>query len=401
MRIGLVSHINPIEIKGFLYEDQEIPDTKISASSVHALIVGFLKLGHQVIIFCPIDHHYIGYTSKTVLKGENVKVIIVPILSKIDFALRDYYLPQSLSRCIKKELCNIDVLHSQWTYQNSVATLNFVEDLPTFCSVRDWWPLIREFNKNNNWKIRYFWGHPQKRMFEKTMNEQRIHFVANSEYTREMILNSYPNNPVFIIPNPIKSEFIIRNKQFEFNHVFISIAPDLFDKRKNLEILVRAFNEYHKRDEQSRLILIGKYNEDSLVFQKWSQNGWLNGVELCGFMSHDKVIKKLDEASVLIHSSLEETYGNILLEGMSRRLLVIGGIKSGAVPSVLGNGKYGLLCDVTNCGDIINTLVGVSSEKERIINIVNEATNHLIKDQTDTAVAKQHIDLYEKYLIKK
>ena len=86
---------------------------------------------------------------------------------------------------------------------------------------------------------------------------------------------------------------------------------------------------------------------------------------------------------------------------MSRRLLVIGGIKSGAVPSVLGNGKYGLLCDVTNCGDIINTLVGVSSEKERIINIVNEATNHLIKDQTDTAVAKQHIDLYEKYLIKK
>ena len=398
MRIGLVSHINPVEIKDYLYDNQIVPDTRISASSVHALITGFLKLGHQLVIFSPIDHQYIGLKPSTILWGENLKVIMTPILSKIDFALRDYYLPQSLARYIGKELGNLDVLHSQWTYENSVATLKYADKIPTFCSVRDWWPKIWEFNKSSSWMIRYFWKHPKKRMFEKTMRDNRIHFVANSEYTKQMILGTYPKHNVHIIPNPLKSEYIVRNRLFEYNHVFVSITPNLFDKRKNLEPLVRAFHEYRKKNKTAKLILIGKYHEDDIEYQKWLQNGWLEGVELCGFLSHEKVIEKLDEASVLIHPSLEDTDGNILLEGMSRRLLVIAGCQSGAVPSVLGDGKYGVLCDVTNFKAILNVLEGIITNHDCYARIVEAATSHLINDLTDEAVAQQHIELYKRSL---
>ena len=398
MRIGLVSHINPIEIKEYLYNNQIIPDTKVSASSVHALITGFLKLGHQLIIFSPINHEYIGYKPSTILLGENLKVIMVPILSKVDFALRDYYLPQSLSRYIRKELDNIDVLHSQWTYENSAATVKFVNKLPTFCSVRDWWPFIWRFYKKTGWMVHYFWKHPKRRMFLKTMNESRIHFVANSEYTRQMILGSYPDYNISIIPNPLKGEYVIKDKPFIFNHIFISIAPDLFDRRKNIEVLIMAFHDYHNHNKESKLILIGKYREESEEYKKWRQNGWLEGVELCGFVSHNKVIEKLDEASVLFHPSLEETYGNILLEGMSRRLLVVGGMHSGAVPSVLGHGKYGLLCDVTNPAEIFKEMISIENNTDKYIHIVETATDYLINNLIDEAVAQRHIDLYEKFL---
>ncbi len=401
MNIGLVSHLNPREIKSFLYEDQDIPDTGVSASSVHAYITGLLNLGHHLTVFSSVSHSLIGYRTK-VLKGDRIKIIMVPVLTKIDFLIRDRYLPRLLASQIAKYVENLDILHSQWTYENSLATVDFADIIPTFCSVRDWWPVqCGFFEKSGDRILSYYWRHTMKRMFFKTMKQNRIHFIANSEYTRGLIKSMCPQYDVPIIPNPLKKRYIIKDKAYRFNGVFISISSNLNEKRKNYGTLLKAFSEYRNCiNSNAKLILVGTYSKNDPDFQQWQNNGWLKNVELCGSLPHDDVIARIDEATVLIHPSLEETFGNILLEGMSRRVLVIGGKDSGAVPSVLGEGKYGLLCDVTKAEDILKTMKCVASAQQQYDSIIDAATEHLLYDLTDEAVAKKHIELYMNYLSK-
>lgn len=394
MKIGIVSNINPNELRGYLYNNQVISITNSMSSSVQALVSGLITLGHRVIVFSPASSRLTKGKHYVVLEGDNLKIYLIRVLPKIDYLIRHIYLPHSIARLIKKELINLDVIHSHWTYECSTATIKFVTQKPTFCSVRDWWPVQYEYFKNAGIHQRILWGIAKRKMFYKTMNEERITFIANSEYTRNQILETYPEKNVPIIPNPIKAKYIIKNKNYRFNEVFVSIANSLFEKRKNIEMLLKGFYLYHLKHPYSRLLLIGDYSQNDSTYVRWKINGYLAGVEFCGILPHDQVLRKLDETSIMIHPSLEETFGNILLEGMARRILVVGGENSGAVPSVLGAGKYGVLCNVRNEQSIYTTLEEIASDSFNAAKIVDGATDYICSELTDIAVAKKHIELY-------
>ena len=85
--------------------------------------------------------------------------------------------------------------------------------------------------------------------------------------------------------------------------------------------------------------------------------------------------------------------GNILLEGMCRRVPCIGGKDSGAVPQVLGDGKYGVLCDVTDPRSIYEAMKKI---EDPILyqSIVKESTEYLLREFPDIVVAQKHIELF-------
>lgn len=398
MKIGIISAINPVELKEFLYEGQKLPDTQVSASSVHALIAGLVKLGHHVTVIGPASTRSLGGWHKCSLSGSGLKIVLVPVIPKIDFMVSPFYLPQSMARVIKGEFNNLDVIHSQWTYECAAATLAFSNMLPTFCSVRDWWPVQNKYFKNSHFINRTKWGWSKKIMFNKVFADNRIHFVANSQYTKSQILSLYPQYEVPIVENPINGRYILENKPFVFNNVFVSISYSLLEKRKNIYTLLRAFMLYRKNHEDAKLLLVGGCPRDSELYENWKKEGLLQNVELLGRLKHDEVIRAIDRASVLIHPSLEETYGNILLEAMARRALVIGGKSSGAVPSVLGDGKYGFLCDVSNYESVLSAMEGIYECPARYNSIVDSASNHLKEDLSDEAIAKKYLKLYHSYL---
>ena len=145
----------------------------------------------------------------------------------------------------------------------------------------------------------------------------------------------------------------------------------------------------------AKLILIGNYTDDWKA-QMYNEN-LLENVELKGKLPHDAIFKILDNASCLIHPSLQESFGNIFLEAMSRRVPCIGGINSGAVPQVLENGKYGILCDVTKPQSILEAMLKID-DKDYIMDIVNKSTSYLQNTYSDIIVAKQHIELFQKYI---
>jgi glycosyltransferase involved in cell wall biosynthesis len=113
-------------------------------------------------------------------------------------------------------------------------------------------------------------------------------------------------------------------------------------------------------------------------------------VVLLGWLDRDDLKDLLDSASALVLPSLEETFGNVLLEGMARRVEVIGGRASGAVPAVLGQGKYGILCDVTSPEALCAAMVQAEARAH-----VEAATAMLKEKYAAGALARRHLELYE------
>ena len=116
----------------------------------------------------------------------------------------------------------------------------------------------------------------------------------------------------------------------------------------------------------------------------------MEGVVLHGWLERDDLKDLLDSASALVLPSLEETFGNVLLEGMARRVEVIGGRASGAVPAVLGQGKYGILCDVTSPEALCAAMVQAEARVH-----VDAATAMLQEKYAAGALARRHLELYE------
>ena len=119
----------------------------------------------------------------------------------------------------------------------------------------------------------------------------------------------------------------------------------------------------------------------------------MDGVHLHGWLDREDLKRLLDRASVMVLPSLEETFGNVLLEGMARRVEVVGGRESGAVPAVLGQGKYGVLCDVTDPADLCRALTEAEKREH-----VAAATDYLAEAFASDRIAARQIDIYKSFV---
>lgn len=394
MRIGIVGPFNPASIADYL-EEVEVPFINGAATAVNTMAYEFLSQGHKLKIFTLTTSN-----SYEVIKGRNVKVFLIPsgifpkLIGSRQLTIGQFYQPQRIAEVIKKEICDIDILHAHWTYEYGRAASYFSENILVYDTVRDWCPYQMTVQKS----VRNFFDWKLKHInFRKVMAHKDITFIANSNYTFSMIKGSYPEKNVPVIPNPIDKRWILECKKYQTKHRIISIATGLFSPRKNIRRLLDAFAMYRQKYTDATLHLVGNYDEESAVYKTWEQNGLLSGVVMHGVVSHSKLMELLDQMSCLVHPALEETFGNILLEAMSRCIPCVGGNDSGAVPEVLGHGKYGLLCDITNPVSIYEAMLKLDDQELSSL-IQAQSTEMLKKTCSSDIVVKKHIELFENNL---
>ena len=96
------------------------------------------------------------------------------------------------------------------------------------------------------------------------------------------------------------------------------------------------------------------------------------------------------EMTLLIHPSLEESFGMTVVEAMALALPVVGGIKSGAIPWLLGAGEHGMLVDVKDSKQIANV----------VLELLNNPVAYSAMALASQAYARKHFlitDVAEKY----
>lgn len=393
MNIGIVAYINPSEFKEYFDDSVKLPNINRGASAVNTITLGLLKAGENITIISS----YPSKGSTQHFYGKNISIHLVSTYNSFPKSnvIEKYYMINRIKKELSLHIDSLDIIHTHWTYDFAMACSYFSNIKPLVCTIRDWAPIIKKYEKGHR---KLLWYLIQERLFKKVLSNRNIHFIANSRYIFELMKKTYPQNECNIIENPIKKEFILQNREsYPASPIIISISQDLMDLRKNYTKLLEAFCIFRKTNPDAKLYLVGAFNKNHVIFKSWERNNLLNGVNFLGFINHDHLIKLLDKASMLIHPSLEESFGNTLLEGMARRIPVIGGKNSGAVPYVLGHGKYGYLADVTDVEDILATIT-IASKEANNKNIINNATSYLLKNMNEEVISMRHITLFEEIL---
>lgn len=390
MRIGIASPFNPGFVSDHFDEQQELPSFHHAATSVNLYVRALLELGHDLVVFtiCPQNVLAEGEAYRRIVGRHITVYIISPKMRNIPLRWL-YVLPHRIVRLIRREIDSLDVLHAEWTYEYGVAVSRFSKRIPVFCSVRDWCPyqLQIQTDKQN----RRYWS--RKRLwFRIVMACREFVYLANSDYTQEQILKSYPEKRVVQIPNPVNSKrILLRRDSYPVTPVFVSICQNLEEERKNIKTLCAAFQKYLLRRPEAELVLVGRYS--ARWKESMEQEGLLRRVCLRGALPYESIFDVLDRATCLVHPSLEETFGNILLEAMCRRIPCIGGADAGAVRQILGDGQYGILCDVRSEDSLCATMEAIE-DRGLFETIIDRCTERLSECYAEKLIAQKHVDLF-------
>ena len=394
MRIGIAIDIDPNKYKEiFTPNNWKILSENCkenAAPSVNTLILSYLKAGHYVRVFTLAKKNF-SITSK------KLNIIGVKRYNQypIKYLWGIFYDGISLKKAIANHIDDLDVLHAHWTYAYAYGASFYEKKLPIFCTVRDWAPYIW---KMESFKNKIFWS------FKLIMNHiifkhTKIHFIANSPYTAQHIRKTY-NLEVPIIPNSIHQSFVKLDQHVFPQKPIILCISSSNDKRKNIISLLKAFLKFKEKYPNAVLQLIGApFIPEDPIIKEWKKKQLLNQVQLIGKVNHQTLTKYIDQASMFVSPSLEETFGNTFIESIARKLPVIGGKDSGAVPYVLHYGEAGFLCDVSNPIEICRTMEKIYENPLEAQSIANKAFSIILEEYNENTVSNQHINIYKKYCI--
>lgn len=398
MRIGIVVHCVTFHsfVKYFNEKDQrlilQLP-TNDTAPAASLIALGLIEEGHFVRFFTegPND---------MVIRSERIELFIVKKTSRYYKAIGQlsYEQTKRLREVIKGNYHDLDVLHAHWSYENALACLPFAKQIPTFCTVRDWYSTIISYKKKDSFFSRIYWK-LRGSINEKVFSCDDIYFIANSSYMEELIEKKIAKK-VPILMNPIDSKNIRKDeKQYPSNLRIVTITSGM-GERKNITTLLKAYKLIKKDYYDAELTyIVGTVRENaeqSAIYNYWKEQELLEGVNMMFHLTHDEIYKVIDSSTMLVHPSFEESFGNTIIESMIRKTPVVAGEKSGAVPTLLQNGKLGYLCDISSDIILADTIKYVYQHPEEAQAKV-VAASKWVYCNTEREIAKQHVEYFEKY----
>ncbi len=383
MVIGISSPITIAEFIPYLNKESQQRAASIKgllAPSVDTLAKQYLCMGHDVVIFT-LD---MSVQTPILLEGEHLKIYIGEYRSQArPRGLTFFYSEvKALKSFVQKENGRLDVMHAHWTYEFALGSL--AAKCPIFCTARD---IAEEIYKLMHDGYRFI----RLLMNSYVMHKKRINFIANSPYTRDCLLKYHPRlNIVAVIPNPCGLPVINSLRKVNNNaHIMLVSISNSNGPRKNINRLIKAFKQVKHKFPNAELHLVGGCFNSSDSYAR------IDGIIPRGAIAHAELPALFEQATLMIHPSLEESFGNTLVEAMAQGLPVIGGMESGAVPYVLDYGKAGALCDVSNPQELAKTIIYLLGNNAKREEIAQAGLNRVRTVFSPEAVANQTIELYK------
>lgn len=275
---------------------------------------------------------------------------------------RDFFAQErrDLVALMKADPC--DIIHANWTYEFALAALDSQQ--PVLVTAHDAPLRILRYLPDPYRFMRFCMAWSVARRVR--------NLAAVSPHVAEHFRRYFRyRHPIHIVPNALPSEaFELGKRRLELQRrgpFTIACALTGWQGLKNGPVALKAFAMLRKSVPAARLLLFGQDYAMGGPAETWAQRrGLAAGVEFAGANSHRDVLKRLaDEVDVLLHPSLEESFGMTVAEGMALGLPVIGGKASGAVPWLLENGQTGELVDVTSSASVACTLLRLAKDKAR------------------------------------
>jgi glycosyltransferase involved in cell wall biosynthesis len=137
---------------------------------------------------------------------------------------------------------------------------------------------------------------------------------------------------------------------------FLTILTS-WSARKNGTAAIEAFAEVRAGLPHASLHMIGHGFGLGGPAESWAaERGLAAGITFVGPLPNDRVLDFLDTADILVHPSLEESFGMTIAEAQLAGVAVIGGAHSGAVPWTLDYNRAGWLVDVRSTSSLAGAM---------------------------------------------
>jgi len=273
------------------------------AMSTYLTLLGLKRLGVEAEIVMP------PLSPNSRLRGEGVTVHYCkqPIVPKID------YIP-SLKRTIG-EIGDYDIYHAQgvWLYHTyAIADVARAKGKPYLITPRGMlYPQdiakSSTFFKKLSLRLRLLNDLNRAACVHTTCEEEMRH-------CRKLGVTA----PCCVVPNPVEiRDYPYRKEDNVFRLGYLGrLSP-----RKNVEALICAFAAIGDDARDAELLIIGGGDKEYEAFlRKEVERLGLNNVRFAGFLSGEEKNKALASCSVLAMPSEFENLGNVILEGLVRRI---------------------------------------------------------------------------------
>jgi glycosyltransferase involved in cell wall biosynthesis len=382
--------LSPIDI-------DDLPDGYNGAPFIGILINELLSLGHEVVAITTSELIDNDWEVKE-FSNDKFKWIVVPArknsfrfnAGKLGRIIDFFALERKL---MKKVVCDQkpDFIHAHWSYEFAGAALQ--TNLPCLITVHDNAYQIAKYFKN------------AYRLGRLLMSEWILRKVRYAS-TVSPYMASYVKSrckKVLVIPNPVLIDCTSTEVATQINRKSIGIkTPRIvmifngWDERKNGKVGLQAYALIKAEFPEASLHLYGNGTAVGGLAHQDCKNLAIKDVFFHGSVAHHVLLKEISKAHVLLHTSLEESFGVVLIEAMSQGIPAIGGEKSGAVPWVIDNSD--LLVDVSNPLAIKNKIIHLFNSQESYEKIALECYNNTLSRFSDKVIVQQYLSYYNDIL---
>jgi len=387
MRIGFASPLLVGELLPWLdVKSGTALPTGLGGNSATTLLTGLLEAGHSVAAVT-LDQ---SLESPVTLRGERLTLRIGPYRDR--HRARDYFRRERAFVRSSMLAERPDVIGAHWSYEFALGSLEV--HIPTVVSLNDWAPTILRLM---GWRVSPYYTVRLAMHTETLLRAGAL--TANSPTTAHRAAR-WVRRPVPVVPNAFDDCLFARvSRRLNLDRPRVLAANNGFNRLKNTTTLLEAFATARRDLPQARLSLAGVDHGPGGRAAQWARGrGLAEGVEFLGPIPHDELLRLMGVVQLFVHTSREESFGNVLVEAMAQGTPVVGGRASGAVPWVLDDGRAGLLTDIERPLLVADAIVSLLSNPKRWEGYSSNGKRISKSRFSVSRVADQYAEVLERHL---
>lgn len=381
MRIGLAGPISTENIAQLLDGDiGGLPRGYVGAPLFGNLIGALLKRGHSIVAYTTSSD--MPPSSRVSASGDRFKITYCSArphafqYSKGHWGrAADAFRQEraTLSQAMQNDAP--DLVHAHWSYEFALAAIK--SGLPNLITCHDAPQVVLRHAPTLYRLVRYFMA--------RHVLKQAQHLTAVSPYLKQKI-EGYARVPINVVPNPLPAHLVESNRQYDPARPRIAMVLNGWGALKNPQPALRAFAVLRRTLPRAELSIMGIDYGPGGKAESWAKaQGLTQGVHFMGAQPYPVLLAKLAESDLLLHPSLEETFGMSIAEAMSLGVPVVGGQASGAVPWVVGDA--GRLVDVRSPQAIAQAALELLNDEQALIDLGAQAKSNTLGRFSSDAVA--------------
>ncbi len=386
MKIGIAS---PVLIRPLLQRFPGIDAAEFPGGQggpvINSLIEGLLRLGHRVSVYT-LDE---GVTVPLILKGNPLSLYIGPYRKSAKKRALSLFSREAAWVASFIEQDGPDIVNAHWSAEYGRAAAACA--MPHLISLRDHCRTILTLQRDYYRVFRY--------LTDVKVRRQGRWFSVNSVHLQRLFSPWQKDLP--ILPDSIDERYIATAfRPFPRHEVRMVSLISGWGPVKNVTAALRAFALIRARLARPvTYTLFGTGCGPGGPASSWAvSNGLARGVIFKGPEEHATLMGLLPSYDLLLHPSLEESFGDPLMEGMAAGIPVAGGWASGAVPWVLDHGHHGLLTDISSPETMADHIVALLRSRERWEFLSRTGPSYVRKRFASLSVASSYLSCYRQIL---